>query len=155
MRISPFLTLACAKMSVSGISTSFPVLSQSFRQVIHALLTRPPLKLQFASFLVTSVRLACVKHAASVRPEPGSNSPSISVKSRFLALICLCSSLLLFRNYCSLSLSTLTSHVLFPSIHCLVFKDQGVDKTTTLINLTYHISPVKLMAQKNADNFDP
>jgi hypothetical protein len=23
-----------------------------------------------------SVRLACVKHAASVRPEPGSNSPS-------------------------------------------------------------------------------
>ena len=48
------------------------------RQVTHALLTRPPLsqrKLQtevirFQCF----VRLACVKHAASVHPEPGSNS---------------------------------------------------------------------------------
>ncbi len=27
---------------------------------------------------VESVRLACIKHAASVRPEPGSNSPSKS-----------------------------------------------------------------------------
>ena len=47
------------------------------RQVTHALLTRPPLnclksirKLHSNS----SVRLACVKHAASVHPEPGSNS---------------------------------------------------------------------------------
>ena len=40
------------------------------------LLTRLPLdskKEQALSFL--PVRLACVKHAASVRPEPGSNSP--------------------------------------------------------------------------------
>ena len=40
------------------------------------LLTRLPLdskKEQTLSFL--PVRLACVKHAASVRPEPGSNSP--------------------------------------------------------------------------------
>ena len=28
-----------------------------------------------ASFLYNPVRLACVRHAASVRPEPGSNSP--------------------------------------------------------------------------------
>ena len=47
------------------------------RQVTHALLTRPPLscfksirKLHQSS----SVRLACVRHAASVHPEPGSNS---------------------------------------------------------------------------------
>ena len=47
------------------------------RQVTHALLTRPPLsflkstrRLQSKNF----VRLACVKHAASVHPEPGSNS---------------------------------------------------------------------------------
>jgi hypothetical protein len=32
------------------------------------LLTRPPLELK------TPVRLACVKHTASVHPEPGSNS---------------------------------------------------------------------------------
>ena len=49
------------------------------RQVTHALLTRPPLshknnhseEIKLKCF----VRLACVKHAASVHPEPGSNSP--------------------------------------------------------------------------------
>ena len=47
-------------------------------QVTHALLTRPPLsqmklppeEIRFKCF----ARLACVKHAASVHPEPGSNS---------------------------------------------------------------------------------
>src|SRR6202044_1753258 len=29
-----------------------------------------------------SARLACVKHAASVRPEPGSNSPLMSINNR-------------------------------------------------------------------------
>ncbi|CAM9353794.1 unnamed protein product, partial [Ascophyllum nodosum] len=33
----------------------------------HVLLTRPPLKLK------TFIRLACVKHTASVHPEPGSS----------------------------------------------------------------------------------
>ena len=48
------------------------------RQVTHALLTRPPLsqitsppeRIKAKRF----VRLACVRHAASVHPEPGSNS---------------------------------------------------------------------------------
>ena len=48
------------------------------RQVTHALLTRPPLshknrhseEIQLKRF----ARLACVRHAASVHPEPGSNS---------------------------------------------------------------------------------
>ena len=48
------------------------------RQVTHALLTRPPLSHQiFHSEEIRIrcfVRLACVKHAASVHPEPGSNS---------------------------------------------------------------------------------
>ena len=47
------------------------------RQVTHALLTRPPLGLNqiCRSFNeIIPVRLACVKHAASVHPEPGSNS---------------------------------------------------------------------------------
>ena len=54
-------------------------------QVTHALLTRPPLsskpsirKLPSSS----SVRLACVRHAASVHPEPGSNS-HVLMFSRF------------------------------------------------------------------------
>ena len=50
------------------------MLSPSLGQVAHALLTRLPLGLQKQAF-IGLVRLACVKHAASVRPEPGSNSP--------------------------------------------------------------------------------
>src|SRR5690606_28747497 len=48
-------------------------LSQSAGQITHVLLTRSPLIHPRKGF---SVRLACVKHAASVRPEPGSNSPT-------------------------------------------------------------------------------
>ena len=62
-----------------GINTSFPVVSRLERQVAHALLTRPPL-----SVLLHSVRLECVMHAASVHPEPGSNS---RLKSFILAFI--------------------------------------------------------------------
>ena len=58
---------------ISGISPGFPELSQSQGQVAHVLLTRSPLIPTRKWF---TVRLACVKHAASVRPEPGSNSPS-------------------------------------------------------------------------------
>ena len=64
-------------MVLCGISTCFQVLSPCLRQVPHALLTRSPLDLRDScrSFPPSDpVRLACVKHAASVRPEPGSNS---------------------------------------------------------------------------------
>ena len=57
---------------LSGISPSFLKLSRSQGQVTHVLLTRSPLEYPRRGL---SVRLACVKHAASVRPEPGSNSP--------------------------------------------------------------------------------
>ncbi len=46
-------------------------------QVTYALLTRPPLSpLSFYRSVIPAVlaRLACVRHAASVHPEPGSNS---------------------------------------------------------------------------------
>ena len=43
-------------------------------QVPHALLTRPPLSFKESKLPFGFVRLACVKHAASVHPEPGSNS---------------------------------------------------------------------------------
>ena len=57
---------------LSGISPSFEKLSRTGRQVVYVLLTRAPLySPPEGSFLV---RLACVKHAASVRSEPGSNS---------------------------------------------------------------------------------
>src|SRR5690625_3529038 len=63
---------------LSGISAGFPVLSRSYRQVAHVLLTHPPLIPQASSRriqLASCARLACIRHAASVRPEPRSNSP--------------------------------------------------------------------------------
>jgi hypothetical protein len=65
---------------VSGISSPFGELSQSLGQVAHVLLTRSPLIRQKQASAFT-VRLACVKHAASVRPEPGSNSPLMLFKA--------------------------------------------------------------------------
>ena len=73
----------CDPYTLCGISSRFQLLSPTERQVAHALLTRPPL-----SYLKSirklhsnnSVRLACVRHAASVRPEPGSNSLKIVSK---------------------------------------------------------------------------
>src|ERR687896_333115 len=61
---------------ISWISPNFLELSQSQGQVAHVLLTRSPLIPHRKGF---SVRLACVKHAASVRPEPGSNSPTMQM----------------------------------------------------------------------------
>ena len=63
-------------MRASGISSGFPGLSQSLGQVANVLLTRSPLGLPEYCYSMDPVRLACVKHAASVRPEPESNSPS-------------------------------------------------------------------------------
>ena len=65
------------KISIStnliwGISNRFQLLSPAQRQILYILLTRPPLSSDRSQILV---RLACIKHAASVRPEPGSNSP--------------------------------------------------------------------------------
>ena len=53
-----------------GISCRFQQLSPAEGQVSYVLRTRSPL-----STLLYPVRLACIRHAASVHPEPGSNSP--------------------------------------------------------------------------------
>ena len=62
---------------LSGISTAFAALSRIRRQIIHVLLTLAPLY-YFPEGKIL-VRLACVRHAASVRSEPGSNSPVIKL----------------------------------------------------------------------------
>ena len=64
---------------ICGISIRFRMLSPTPRQISHVLLTRSPLirTLQAECF---SVRLACIRHAASVRPEPGSNSPKREIR---------------------------------------------------------------------------
>ena len=83
-RIPPFTPVPCDTVVLCGISTCFQVLSPCLGQIVHALLTRPPLEHKPSSRnlpLHVPARLACVKHAASVRPEPGSNS---DVQSFFL-----------------------------------------------------------------------
>ena len=77
-RINPFTSKPCGFVVSCGISSRFQLLSPVAGQVAHALLTRPPLGIPTVppeGFTKGNlVRLACVKHAASVRPEPGSNS---------------------------------------------------------------------------------
>ena len=63
--------------SSSRISWHFYQLSVCHRLITYALLTRPPLSYTYSIRrlpIYTFVRLACVRHAASVHPEPGSNS---------------------------------------------------------------------------------
>ena len=74
-------------MRLCGITSRFQLLSPCVRQVTHALLTRPPLshkQLQSEEICRKCfVRLACVKHAASVHPEPGSNSHKKCLSASF------------------------------------------------------------------------
>ena len=88
-----FKTPFMRKKFLSGISQGFPRVSQSLGQIEYVLLTRSPLDV-----LLHLVRLACIRHAASVRPEPGSNSQfenwAFKICSRLFAceltsLICL------------------------------------------------------------------
>ena len=48
-RIAPFTSMGCPIVVLRGISTSFDALSPCIGQIIHALLTRPPLRLFQAS----------------------------------------------------------------------------------------------------------
>src|SRR5690554_7404075 len=63
--------------STCGISRGFPLLCRTSGQVTHVLLTRSPLSHQLRHPEGISkrcfVRLACLRHTASVHPEPGSN----------------------------------------------------------------------------------
>ena len=69
-----FFIQGCPQMIVCGITRPLGRLSPAVGQVPHVLRTRLPLNWKLPS---SPVRLTCVRHAASVRPEPGSNSPMI------------------------------------------------------------------------------
>ena len=66
------LTKSTDLVRLCGISTGFPVLFPTPGQITHVLLTRAPL--YSGSCPPFLARLACVRHAASVDSEPGSNS---------------------------------------------------------------------------------
>ncbi len=68
-----------------------------------------------------SVRLACIRHAASVRPEPGSNSHKSSNNLAIVKLNCLLAYCLLVKNVCCLELNQDALHIWFVLL-CSVFK---------------------------------
>ena len=72
---APLIIRPLILMTTWGISNSFELLSLSLGQVTNALLTRSPLRNSTYCYIELSVRLACIRHAANVHPEPGSNSP--------------------------------------------------------------------------------
>ena len=83
--------VSCGTLTLCGISSRFQLLFHSEGQVAHVLLTRPPLshKVRHSEEIGSKcfVRLACVRHAASVRPEPGSNSLKNCIKAAEAGLI--------------------------------------------------------------------
>jgi hypothetical protein len=76
LRLSPDFPRWPQPASACGISPPFGGLFPTAGQVAYVLLTRLPLTDQSQP-----VRLACVRRAASVRPEPGSNSPFVTLAS--------------------------------------------------------------------------
>ena len=96
--------MPCGITGLCGISSRFRLLSPCTGQVTHALLTRPPLSNMVRHperiRSVLFVRLACVRHAASVHPEPGSTS---HIMVFFLNRIYLLQVSLRWHNFASLS----------------------------------------------------
>ena len=100
---------------LSGFSIRFQKLSRAHGQVTYVLLTRSPLDSEKQAFLPL-VRLACIRHAASVHPEPGSNSLKfVSYPPKRLQSI---SELVL--------LFTLPRNFRFPELLCCVFSDANL-----------------------------
>ncbi len=75
-RIAPFHLPAYGVLA--PVSRSCPPLMDRFLCITHPSATLIPKKLTEVSSSSIPVQLACVKHAASVYPEPGSNSPKIN-----------------------------------------------------------------------------
>ena len=101
-------------MRLCGIISRFQLLSPCVRQVTHALLTRPPLshkQLQSEEICRKCfVRLACVKHAASVHPEPGSNSHKKCLSASFEQTSF--NSLVSVKTYCFKGRHLIISHLM-------------------------------------------
>jgi hypothetical protein len=60
-----------------------------------------------------TVRLACIRHAASVRPEPGSNSPLVMLVCFPCTKTCLAFLLLKFLGFLKLALFSFQRAVVF------------------------------------------
>ena len=94
VRVAAFRQPGCPVCRACRFTPGFPGLSDRQGWVAYALRTRPPLSTPRRA---SPVRLACIRPAASVHPEPGSNSSlyyclsdffSVSLRSAF-ASFCL------------------------------------------------------------------
>ena len=122
----------CLPDTLCGISSRFQLLSPSERQVAHALLTRPPLSsdsLDRSLDPKSPVRLACVRHAASVRPEPGSNSQiwylnctSVQIKPIRAVRHSLFKRIVFSKPFGSLKNPSLVLIRISFCLHCLIYK---------------------------------
>ena len=75
-RITPLTGEGCPSPVLCGIRRDFSRLSLCDGQVAYVLLTRAPVAGRSKqAYSPAAPRLACVRPAASVYPEPGSNSP--------------------------------------------------------------------------------
>ena len=118
---------------LSGVSIRFQKFSRAHGQVTYVLLTRSPLDLGKQAFLPL-VRLACIRHAASVHPEPGSNSPfdlalrclwhlslQLFVCFEIDVLVCIFISCSVFKDHLHLSSAHLYYQILFASSNVFLF----------------------------------
>ena len=104
---------------LSGFSIRFQKLSRAHGQVTYVLLTRSPLD-SGKQALLPLVRLACIRHAASVHPEPGSNSP-FDLALRWLWHLSL--HFFVFRNW----------RFILYFISCSVFKDHAPQQCSSIL----------------------
>ncbi len=114
---------------LSGISICFQMLSHSLGQVTYVLLTRPPLAGDLSSFGASTInqlgklaRLACIRHAASVHPEPGSNSHLNYIRTCISSKLSLLLSELTSQMFCFKSHRDFRPYTLDSSKLCSVFK---------------------------------
>ena len=109
---------------LSGFSYRFQQLSRAHGQVTYVLLTRSPLSLFGSKLPKDFVRLACIRHAASVHPEPGSNSPVDMTQNVTNVMI-----FVFLVRFISFEID----------VSCLVFKDRNVFLFLRLVQRSYII----------------
>ena len=111
--------------AICGISTTFVVLFPTKRQITYVLRTRSPL-------VLLPARLACVKPSASVRSEPGSNSPIFSTGvDPYISRAARAGEAPRSLRRLTLFRTVSPNGFLDGSIHCLLFKDLGAGKPPT------------------------
>ena len=113
---SAFHSYAMRHKLLCGISTCFQVLSPLMGRLptCYSPVRHSSFQLSASTREERSVRLACIRHAASVRPEPGSNSHNkVRTILRLLSSICLLAYCLLVKNVCCLELNQDALHIWF------------------------------------------